>query len=100
MPETVPEKPTGVKASSISNAGAFLTWDEAGGADIYRIYRKAEGDSNYDLVSTSTVPQINLTGLDEGRDRKSTRLNSSHVAISYAVFCAKKTRAGTPSSRR
>src|SRR5207253_5495618 len=24
---------------------------------------------------------------DRGRDRKSTRLNSSHVAISYAVFC-------------
>src|SRR5690625_6879581 len=30
------------------------------------------------------------------RDRKSTRLNSSHVATSYAVFCLKKktTRAG------
>src|SRR5690625_5474013 len=27
----------------------------------------------------------------EDRDRKSTRLNSSHVAISYAVFCLKKT---------
>src|SRR5437870_2752474 len=26
----------------------------------------------------------------ELRDRKSTRLNSSHVAISYAVFCSKK----------
>src|SRR5437870_10395676 len=26
-------------------------------------------------------------------DRKSTRLNSSHVAISYAVFCLKKKRA-------
>src|SRR5690625_6250075 len=26
----------------------------------------------------------------ENRDRKSTRLNSSHVAISYAVFCLKK----------
>src|SRR5690625_5517365 len=26
-----------------------------------------------------------------GEDRKSTRLNSSHVAISYAVFCLKKT---------
>src|SRR5690625_7174295 len=25
-----------------------------------------------------------------GADRKSTRLNSSHVAISYAVFCLKK----------
>src|SRR5207253_9716935 len=31
--------------------------------------------------------------VDEGghdEDRKSTRLNSSHVAISYAVFCLKK----------
>src|SRR5207253_7533442 len=26
----------------------------------------------------------------EDQDRKSTRLNSSHVAISYAVFCLKK----------
>src|SRR5690625_7086857 len=28
------------------------------------------------------------------RDRKSTRLNSSHVAISYAVFCLKKKTSG------
>src|SRR5690625_6220248 len=28
--------------------------------------------------------------VDQLRDRKSTRLNSSHVAISYAVFCLKK----------
>src|SRR5690349_10043096 len=28
--------------------------------------------------------------LTEVRDRKSTRLNSSHVEISYAVFCLKK----------
>src|SRR5947208_13110768 len=27
---------------------------------------------------------------DEPRDRKSTRLNSSHQIISYAVFCLKK----------
>src|SRR5256885_7965195 len=27
---------------------------------------------------------------DEERDRKSTRLNSSHLVISYAVFCLKK----------
>src|SRR5207253_9025571 len=27
---------------------------------------------------------------ETGEDRKSTRLNSSHVAISYAVFCLKK----------
>src|SRR5215475_9630258 len=29
-------------------------------------------------------------GLRLGEDRKSTRLNSSHVKISYAVFCLKK----------
>src|SRR5256885_12609192 len=28
--------------------------------------------------------------VNEGRDRKSTRLNSSHLVISYAVFCLKK----------
>src|SRR5207302_9547626 len=34
----------------------------------------------------------NLLGraVDDLRDRKSTRLNSSHVKISYAVFCLKK----------
>src|SRR5699024_11447752 len=30
-------------------------------------------------------------GVDVRSDRKSTRLNSSHVSISYAVFCLKKT---------
>src|SRR5438034_3681104 len=29
-------------------------------------------------------------GAQERRDRKSTRLNSSHTVISYAVFCLKK----------
>src|SRR5947209_13534420 len=29
-------------------------------------------------------------GVDRARDRKSTRLNSSHANISYAVFCLKK----------
>src|SRR5439155_20984989 len=41
----------------------------------------------------STVPKT-ATGRSRSsapsRDRKSTRLNSSHVAISYAVFCLKK----------
>src|SRR3712207_7256279 len=33
---------------------------------------------------------IGLTEEDYYRDRKSTRLNSSHANISYAVFCLKK----------
>src|SRR3712207_8940130 len=35
----------------------------------------------------------------ELRDRKSTRLNSSHANISYAVFCLKKKKAGKPMKR-
>src|SRR5690625_3005608 len=33
---------------------------------------------------------MNTFGMHSIQDRKSTRLNSSHVAISYAVFCLKK----------
>src|SRR3712207_6856787 len=32
---------------------------------------------------------------DQARDRKSTRLNSSHANISYAVFCLKKKKKNT-----
>src|SRR5689334_24553720 len=32
----------------------------------------------------------NKGGHEDSRDRKSTRLNSSHSSISYAVFCLKK----------
>src|SRR3712207_7577128 len=34
------------------------------------------------------------------RDRKSTRLNSSHANISYAVFCLKKNKKTTPHPAR
>src|SRR5947207_12624586 len=48
------------------------------------------------LKAGCRVPQdVSVTGFDntrlaEYRDRKSTRLNSSHTVISYAVFCLKK----------
>src|SRR5690606_41269701 len=38
----------------------------------------------------SAVSYYGDTTADERKDRKSTRLNSSHVKISYAVFCLKK----------
>src|SRR3989449_3422033 len=40
-----------------------------------------EGDPGGDVAAVD---------VDAGRDRKSTRLNSSHGYISYAVFCLKK----------
>src|SRR5690625_5611353 len=46
--------------------------------------------TSYILTSTIVMPLYGRIG--DQIDRKSTRLNSSHVAISYAVFCLKKTR--------
>src|SRR5690606_41622353 len=39
-------------------------------------------------------------GVARGQDRKSTRLNSSHVKISYAVFCLKKKNADPAAAPR
>src|SRR5690606_40934652 len=41
-------------------------------------------------VELAAGQDAGLLELGEHQDRKSTRLNSSHVKISYAVFCLKK----------
>src|SRR5690242_20838069 len=43
------------------------------------------------VLTISTINyQLYANGQNLGEDRKSTRLNSSHMSISYAVFCLKK----------
>src|SRR5258707_3966320 len=42
------------------------------------------------LVVSSIVTSALLQMTNQQQDRKSTRLNSSHANISYAVFCLKK----------
>src|SRR3712207_7789017 len=56
--------------------------------------------NNFQIVTSLLTLQANRAGSDEVKgalmeaaerlDRKSTRLNSSHANISYAVFCLKK----------
>src|SRR3712207_7175974 len=48
-------------------------------------HRVLDGD---ELLATGL--QVALGAPERGQDRKSTRLNSSHANISYAVFCLKK----------
>src|SRR6266480_6185910 len=43
-----------------------------------------------DIRQLADAWQRLLPGLRADQDRKSTRLNSSHMSISYAVFCLKK----------
>src|SRR5438874_4344621 len=42
------------------------------------------------LTEAQRLSRTGSFGWKPDRDRKSTRLNSSHVEISYAVFCLKK----------
>src|SRR5690242_21603755 len=44
-------------------------------------------------ATSSSVALVRQAG---SRDRKSTRLNSSHMSISYAVFCLKKKKKKIP----
>src|SRR5947199_7207087 len=58
------------------------------------------------FASSATGSSPGGSGETGGRDRKSTRLNSSHLGISYAVFCLKKKKSTSrhsppgPTSRR
>src|SRR5690625_3130216 len=76
--------PNGAGKTTLVRTLATLTPADSGTASI----------AGHDLASEarSIRAKIGLTGqfaaIDE--DRKSTRLNSSHVAISYADFCLKK----------
>src|SRR3989442_3254572 len=60
---------------------------------VSEFQRRAPGGDLRPLLQHVQTPTLVLAA---ARDRKSTRLNSSHVRISYAVFCLKKKR----SSRR
>src|SRR5947207_10487443 len=42
------------------------------------------------LAMQAALATLNSERARRGEDRKSTRLNSSHTVISYAVFCLKK----------
>src|SRR5207253_5627236 len=70
-----------VKVVFPGEAHASVNLDSAIAHRAARVARVKLGDGN----SSGGIRSVVLE-----RDRKSTRLNSSHVAISYAVFCLKK----------
>src|SRR2546426_7939574 len=50
----------------------------------------SRGDHRMVHVEPWVAKRLWTLGFTTGQDRKSTRLNSSHLVISYAVFCLKK----------
>src|SRR3712207_8734236 len=59
-------------------------------AKIKNLLRKAVARSKEALIEAIAAALSAITAEDIRGDRKSTRLNSSHANISYAVFCLKK----------
>src|SRR5260221_5244873 len=54
------------------------------------LFRSSAAKLNNVLLSQEKDKRINQLSLFPATDRKSTRLNSSHTVISYAVFCLKQ----------
>src|SRR5258705_4825385 len=64
---------------------------------LFRSLKAASGASDTEVLSALVTRFVDDLAEKSGkkvvvafRDRKSTRLNSSHLGISYAVFCLKK----------
>src|SRR3712207_8646434 len=72
---------------------AARTRRRRGGEPDAALQRRLRGEPR-PRAAENHAPRPHLRGRDGGRrDRKSTRLNSSHANISYAVFCLKKKKA-------
>src|SRR5205807_4205429 len=69
--------------------GTIWLFPAPGGMQLHAkdFARHHADEGGFGIVSQSTVE---AKGFHAHEDRKSTRLNSSHLVISYAVFCLKK----------
>src|SRR3712207_7458160 len=74
------------RSSGVADEGAALTFGYAGGGGL------RAGAGLYSQSNAASGSRLALATTDNFSigDRKSTRLNSSHANISYAVFCLKK----------
>src|SRR3982751_6085286 len=78
---------------SFSSVATGWSWS-LGGAGRSRVLRRGRSEEHTsELQSRSDLVCRLLLGKKERRDRKSTRLNSSHDQISYAAFCLTKNKA-------
>src|SRR5690606_41636267 len=82
----------------------LLSFPTRRSSDLIENYIFEENINTYDIASFLNEDDLVLENFvstsisDESLDRKSTRLKSSHVKISYAVFCLKKKLTTTPQS--
>src|SRR5437870_7222964 len=75
--------------SQLIVATTVLGGDAGDATDVLAVVKQGERNTGQP-IEESTGDCAYGGGETRQADRKSTRLNSSHVAISYAVFCLKK----------
>src|SRR5215469_18076755 len=68
----------------------FFFFNDTATTEIYTLSLHDALPIPWHFAGTLAPPPVRHRRLRARRDRKSTRLNSSHVEISYAVFCLKK----------
>src|SRR5690625_92849 len=78
---------------AVSTAEAFRDGVDFTGVVLTKLDGDARGGAALPTRAVTGKPIMFASTGEKLEDRKSTRLNSSHVAISYAVFCLKKKRA-------
>ena len=71
------------------NTGSNPLAVNCAGFESFTIMASLTGHFGYEM-EIITYPGSGISKVEDIRDRKSTRLNSSHKPISYAVFCLKK----------
>src|SRR6266511_5972930 len=83
---------TSRRVTSTSRIPSSAVWPGqlAALAGAERLPTASVARTNASAVANARLRNRVGDGRGVGRDRKSTRLNSSHVKISYAVFCLKK----------
>src|SRR3712207_8512508 len=67
----------------------YTTLFRSGGAVVAHLLARRT-DVRCAVMASAPLDMAEFHRRQDGADRKSTRLNSSHANISYAVFCLKK----------
>src|SRR5688500_19467057 len=87
---SLPLAPTSTLSPYTTLFRSFKWLDYLSGIGIEQWFKIIPDMPTNKKVSTELVPA--RAAEKRGEDRKSTRLNSSHLVISYAVFCLKNKR--------
>src|SRR5258705_812133 len=94
-----PPRSTLFPYTTLFRSGAESVYRDKHARPRYVAIADAVAKADVEIITGADVAYGSEAG-HQRQDRKSTRLNSSHLGISYAVFCLKKKKTSAPHDRR